>query len=148
MFHKQHQTFVNLTNTAVEASTVHPLPTLFRLLGLELFKKVNLSPGNLLSLHCSVCLLSWVLVTQLHNKSPISLCQIFFIFYFYLHWICMIKFKTVCLLSSDSILVMTILVRSSRKFLGALLGVLIFPNKNVCEKLRNQRITFLREKTN
>lgn len=42
MFHKHHQPFINPTSTATEACTVHPLPTLFRLLGLELFKKVNL----------------------------------------------------------------------------------------------------------
>lgn len=48
MFRKHHQTSVKPTRPASEESTVHPLPNLFRLLGLTPFKKV----------FCNVSLLS------------------------------------------------------------------------------------------
>lgn len=47
MFRKHHQTSVRFTRFASEESTVHPLPVLFRLLGLTPFKKAEFTPEDL-----------------------------------------------------------------------------------------------------
>ncbi|KAJ6808547.1 putative SWI/SNF-related matrix-associated actin-dependent regulator of chromatin subfamily A member 3-like 2 isoform X1 [Iris pallida] len=41
MFQKHHQTSMKPTSSSLEVSTLHPLPTLFRLLGLTPFKKAS-----------------------------------------------------------------------------------------------------------
>lgn len=47
MFRKHHQTSVKHSRPASEESTVHPLPSLFRLLGLTPFKKAEITPEDL-----------------------------------------------------------------------------------------------------
>ncbi|XVF19793.1 hypothetical protein REPUB_Repub11eG0141500 [Reevesia pubescens] len=47
MFHKYHQTSFKAASYSTEESVVHPLPNLFRLLGLIPFKKAELAPGDL-----------------------------------------------------------------------------------------------------
>ncbi|KAH7680561.1 DNA helicase protein [Dioscorea alata] len=49
MFHKQQNTLARLNRSATEESTVHPLPTLFRLLGLTPFKKAQITPDDICS---------------------------------------------------------------------------------------------------
>ncbi|XP_024023789.1 DNA repair protein RAD5A [Morus notabilis] len=49
MFHKQHDTSLKAASSSTEESVVHPLPTLFHLLGLTPFKKAVLTPGDLCS---------------------------------------------------------------------------------------------------
>ncbi|GAB2274661.1 DNA repair protein rad5a [Dionaea muscipula] len=49
MFRKHHQTSLKSANKSTEESVVHPLPTLFRLLGLSPFKKAELTPDDLYS---------------------------------------------------------------------------------------------------
>ncbi|GMN56206.1 hypothetical protein TIFTF001_025324 [Ficus carica] len=49
MFCKQHDTALKAASSSTEESVVHPLPTLFRLLGLTPFKKAELTPGDLCS---------------------------------------------------------------------------------------------------
>ncbi|XP_021278351.1 DNA repair protein RAD5A isoform X2 [Herrania umbratica] len=47
MLHKYQQTSLKAASTSTEESVVHPLPNLFRLLGLTPFKKAELAPGDL-----------------------------------------------------------------------------------------------------
>ncbi|XVF46843.1 hypothetical protein PTKIN_Ptkin03bG0060200 [Pterospermum kingtungense] len=47
MFHKYQQTSLKAASNSTEESVVHPLPNLFRLLGLTPFKKAELAPGDL-----------------------------------------------------------------------------------------------------
>ncbi|OVA17874.1 SNF2-related [Macleaya cordata] len=47
MFRKCHQTSLKATRNITEESVVHPLPNLFRLLGLTPFKKAELTPEDL-----------------------------------------------------------------------------------------------------
>lgn len=47
MFSKHHQTSLKPTSSTTEASTVHPLLILFRLLGLEPFKRADFTPEDL-----------------------------------------------------------------------------------------------------
>ncbi|KAK8545016.1 hypothetical protein V6N13_066330 [Hibiscus sabdariffa] len=47
MFHKYQQTSLKAASNCTEESIVHPLPSLFRLLGLTPFKKAELAPGDL-----------------------------------------------------------------------------------------------------
>ncbi|KAL5580233.1 hypothetical protein UlMin_012675 [Ulmus minor] len=47
MFHKQHETSLKAASNSSEESVVHPLPTLFYLLGLTPFKKAEFTPGDL-----------------------------------------------------------------------------------------------------
>ncbi|XP_028551128.1 DNA repair protein RAD5A isoform X2 [Dendrobium catenatum] len=47
MFRKSHQTSLKVTNCSTDESTIHPLPTLFKLLGITPFKKAELSPDDL-----------------------------------------------------------------------------------------------------
>jgi hypothetical protein len=49
MFRKHHQTSLKAANNAAEESVVHPLPALFRLLGLTPFKKVIICHLNCFS---------------------------------------------------------------------------------------------------
>ncbi|XP_057956384.1 DNA repair protein RAD5A [Malania oleifera] len=46
MFRKHHQTSFKAASNSTEESVVHPLPTLFRLLGLVPFKKAEFTPGD------------------------------------------------------------------------------------------------------
>ncbi|KAL8484399.1 hypothetical protein ACS0TY_026896 [Phlomoides rotata] len=47
MFQKSHQTSLKASSNSAEESIVHPLPTLFKLLGLVPFKKAEFTPGDL-----------------------------------------------------------------------------------------------------
>ncbi|OMO58307.1 SNF2-related protein [Corchorus capsularis] len=47
MFHKYQQTSLKAASNSTEESVVHPLPNLFRLLGLTPFKEAELAPGDL-----------------------------------------------------------------------------------------------------
>ncbi|KAI3461336.1 hypothetical protein Pfo_017999 [Paulownia fortunei] len=47
MFQKSHQTSLKASGNSAEESIVHPLPTLFKLLGLVPFKKAEFTPGDL-----------------------------------------------------------------------------------------------------
>ncbi|XP_062172671.1 DNA repair protein RAD5A isoform X2 [Alnus glutinosa] len=47
MFRKHHQTSLKAASNAAEESVVHPLPALFRLLGLTPFKKAEFTPDDL-----------------------------------------------------------------------------------------------------
>ncbi|KAF8403208.1 hypothetical protein HHK36_011307 [Tetracentron sinense] len=47
MFRKRHQTSLKAVRNSTEESVVHPLPTLFRLLGLIPFKKAEFTPEDL-----------------------------------------------------------------------------------------------------
>ncbi|KAK1299928.1 hypothetical protein QJS10_CPB13g01709 [Acorus calamus] len=47
MFHKHHRTSLKMAHQPTEGSVVHPLPNLFRLLGLTPFKKAELTPEDL-----------------------------------------------------------------------------------------------------
>ncbi|KAK1310831.1 hypothetical protein QJS10_CPA08g00521 [Acorus calamus] len=47
MFHKHHRTSLKMSHQPTEGSVVHPLPNLFRLLGLTPFKKAELTPEDL-----------------------------------------------------------------------------------------------------
>ncbi|GLU19251.1 hypothetical protein SLE2022_355120 [Rubroshorea leprosula] len=47
MFHKHHQASLKAASDATEESTVHPLPSLFRLLGLTPFKRAEFTPDDL-----------------------------------------------------------------------------------------------------
>ncbi|XP_059659342.1 DNA repair protein RAD5A isoform X2 [Cornus florida] len=47
MFRKSHQTSLKAASTSVDESIIHPLPTLFRLLGITPFKKAEFTPGDL-----------------------------------------------------------------------------------------------------
>ncbi|XP_007015968.2 PREDICTED: putative SWI/SNF-related matrix-associated actin-dependent regulator of chromatin subfamily A member 3-like 2 isoform X1 [Theobroma cacao] len=47
MFHKYQQTSLKAASNSTEESVFHPLPNLFRLLGLTPFKKAELAPGDL-----------------------------------------------------------------------------------------------------
>ncbi|MBA0817205.1 hypothetical protein Gohar_001789, partial [Gossypium harknessii] len=47
MFHKYQQTSLKAASNCNDESIVHPLPSLFRLLGLTPFKKAELAPGDL-----------------------------------------------------------------------------------------------------
>lgn len=47
LFHECHQTSLKAASRATDDSVVHPLPTLFRLLGMTPFKKAEFSPGDL-----------------------------------------------------------------------------------------------------
>ncbi|KAG2674516.1 hypothetical protein I3843_13G125200 [Carya illinoinensis] len=47
MFRKHHQTSFKAASDAAEGSVIHPLPTLFRLLGLAPFKQADFTPGDL-----------------------------------------------------------------------------------------------------
>ncbi|PIA54804.1 hypothetical protein AQUCO_00900998v1 [Aquilegia coerulea] len=47
MFRKRHQTSVKSTRNVTEESVVHPLPTLFKLLGMTPFKKAEFTPEDL-----------------------------------------------------------------------------------------------------
>ncbi|GLT82070.1 hypothetical protein SLE2022_004830 [Rubroshorea leprosula] len=47
MFHKQHQASLKAASDATAELTVHPLPSLFRLLGLTPFKKAEFTPNDL-----------------------------------------------------------------------------------------------------
>ncbi|KAF6150384.1 hypothetical protein GIB67_034083 [Kingdonia uniflora] len=49
MFRKLHQTSLKTNRNVTEESVVHPLPSLFRLLGLTPFKKAELTPEDLYS---------------------------------------------------------------------------------------------------
>lgn len=49
MFRKHHQTSLKAASNAAEESVVHPLPALFRLLGLTPFKKVIICHLNCFS---------------------------------------------------------------------------------------------------
>lgn len=49
MFRKHHQTSLKAANKSIEESVVHPLPTLFGLLGLSPFKKAEFTPDDLYS---------------------------------------------------------------------------------------------------
>ncbi|XP_020581441.1 putative SWI/SNF-related matrix-associated actin-dependent regulator of chromatin subfamily A member 3-like 2 [Phalaenopsis equestris] len=47
MLRKCHQTPLKVANSGTDESTIHPLPALFKLLGLTPFKKAELSPDDL-----------------------------------------------------------------------------------------------------
>ncbi|KAK4762643.1 hypothetical protein SAY86_008411 [Trapa natans] len=47
MFHKQHHTSLKATISSADETVVHPLPNLFRLLGLIPFKKAEYTPSDL-----------------------------------------------------------------------------------------------------
>ncbi|CAH1452492.1 unnamed protein product [Lactuca virosa] len=47
MLHKSHQTSVKVPTTSVDETSIQPLPTLFRLLGLVPFKKAEFTPTDL-----------------------------------------------------------------------------------------------------
>ncbi|CAK9150508.1 unnamed protein product [Ilex paraguariensis] len=47
MFRKSHQTSLKVAANSADESVVHPLPTLFRLLGLTPFKKAEFTPADL-----------------------------------------------------------------------------------------------------
>ncbi|KAK6144243.1 hypothetical protein DH2020_021063 [Rehmannia glutinosa] len=47
MFQKSHHTSLKASSNSAEESIVHPLPTLFKLLGLVPFKKAEFTPGDL-----------------------------------------------------------------------------------------------------
>ncbi|KAK2984529.1 hypothetical protein RJ640_025026 [Escallonia rubra] len=47
MFRKSHQTLLKAASSTADESVVHPLPTLFKLLGLIPFKKAEFTPGDL-----------------------------------------------------------------------------------------------------
>ncbi|XP_052210529.1 DNA repair protein RAD5A isoform X2 [Diospyros lotus] len=47
MFRESHKTSLKAAATSTDESVVHPLPTLFRLLGLTPFKKAQFTPGDL-----------------------------------------------------------------------------------------------------
>ncbi|XP_020552343.1 putative SWI/SNF-related matrix-associated actin-dependent regulator of chromatin subfamily A member 3-like 2 isoform X4 [Sesamum indicum] len=47
MFQKSHRTSLKASSNSAEESIVHPLPTLFKLLGLVPFKKAEFTPGDL-----------------------------------------------------------------------------------------------------
>ncbi|XP_028097411.1 DNA repair protein RAD5A isoform X1 [Camellia sinensis] len=47
MFCKNHHTSLKATSNSTDESVVHPLPTLFRLLGLTPYKKAEFTPGDL-----------------------------------------------------------------------------------------------------
>ncbi|KAG8371209.1 hypothetical protein BUALT_Bualt13G0063500 [Buddleja alternifolia] len=47
MFKKSHQTSLKASSNSAEESIVHPLPTLFKLLGLVPFTKAEFTPGDL-----------------------------------------------------------------------------------------------------
>ncbi|KAK9072647.1 hypothetical protein SSX86_009082 [Deinandra increscens subsp. villosa] len=47
VLHKSHQTSLKVPNTSVDETSIHPLPTLFRLLGLVPFKKAEFTPSDL-----------------------------------------------------------------------------------------------------
>ncbi|KAI3823284.1 hypothetical protein L1987_04718 [Smallanthus sonchifolius] len=49
ILHKSHQTSLKVPNTSVDETSIHPLPTLFRLLGLVPFKKAEFTPNDLYS---------------------------------------------------------------------------------------------------
>uniref|UniRef100_A0A803QKU8 Uncharacterized protein n=1 Tax=Cannabis sativa TaxID=3483 RepID=A0A803QKU8_CANSA len=49
MFHKQHDTSLKAASSSADESVVHPLPTLFHLLGLAPFKKAEFTPDDLYS---------------------------------------------------------------------------------------------------
>ncbi|KAD5508657.1 hypothetical protein R6Q59_030705 [Mikania micrantha] len=47
ILHKSHQTSLKVPNTTTDETSIHPLPTLFRLLGLVPFKKAEFTPSDL-----------------------------------------------------------------------------------------------------
>ncbi|KAI7729746.1 hypothetical protein M8C21_026125 [Ambrosia artemisiifolia] len=47
ILHKSHQTSLKVPNTSTDETSIHPLPTLFRLLGLVPFKKAEFTPSDL-----------------------------------------------------------------------------------------------------
>ncbi|PIN02547.1 Helicase-like transcription factor HLTF/DNA helicase RAD5, DEAD-box superfamily [Handroanthus impetiginosus] len=47
MFRKHHHTALKVSSNSADESIVHPLPTLFKLLGLVPFKKAEFTPGDL-----------------------------------------------------------------------------------------------------
>ncbi|KAK4441254.1 DNA repair protein A [Sesamum alatum] len=47
MFQKSHRTSLKASSNSADESIVHPLPTLFKLLGLVPFKKAEFTPGDL-----------------------------------------------------------------------------------------------------
>ncbi|KAK1435105.1 hypothetical protein QVD17_00865 [Tagetes erecta] len=49
ILHKSHQTPLKAPNTSTDETSIHPLPTLFRLLGLVPFKKAEFTPSDLYS---------------------------------------------------------------------------------------------------
>ncbi|KAL9994039.1 hypothetical protein Hdeb2414_s0022g00615481 [Helianthus debilis subsp. tardiflorus] len=46
ILHKSHQTSLKVPNSSTDETSMHPLPTLFRLLGLVPFKKAEFTPSN------------------------------------------------------------------------------------------------------
>ncbi|KAI3716560.1 hypothetical protein L1987_67522 [Smallanthus sonchifolius] len=49
ILHKSHQTSLKVPNASVDETSIHPLPTLFRLLGLVPFNKAEFTPSDLYS---------------------------------------------------------------------------------------------------
>ncbi|KAJ0941256.1 putative DNA helicase chromatin remodeling SNF2 family [Helianthus annuus] len=47
ILHKSHQTSFKVPNSSTDETSIHPLPTLFRLLGLVPFKKAEFTPSDL-----------------------------------------------------------------------------------------------------
>ncbi|KAF5819755.1 putative DNA helicase chromatin remodeling SNF2 family [Helianthus annuus] len=47
ILHKSHQTSLKVPNSSTDETSIHPLPTLFRLLGLVPFKKAEFTPSDL-----------------------------------------------------------------------------------------------------
>ncbi|KAK1383076.1 putative SWI/SNF-related matrix-associated actin-dependent regulator of chromatin subfamily A member 3-like 2 [Heracleum sosnowskyi] len=47
MFHQSHQSSLKATGSSTDDSVIHPLPTMFRLLGLTPFKKAEFTPSDL-----------------------------------------------------------------------------------------------------
>lgn len=76
MFHKHHQSSLKAASDASEESTVHPLPSLCRLLGLTPFKKAEFTPDDLYTRkrplekkHCSAIPASMLPVNNMKNQS-------------------------------------------------------------------------------
>ncbi|XP_062105253.1 DNA repair protein RAD5A isoform X2 [Humulus lupulus] len=70
MFHKQHDTSLKAVSSSTEESVVHPLPTLFHLLGLAPFKKAKFTPDDLYSRKRPLDLKASTLLTRkLRNPS-------------------------------------------------------------------------------
>lgn len=73
MFRKHHQTSLKAASDATEGSVIHPLPTLFRLLGLTPFKQVIIcyltSLSLLLHIYCSGLIIEAACAAEVVNVS-------------------------------------------------------------------------------
>lgn len=82
MFRKHKQTSLKAASSSTEESVFHPLPNLFRLLGLTPFKKVNVCCLKNLYQEClfDVVVIKFGCVSGLHNMSIDFFSSFFFLF--------------------------------------------------------------------